>query len=268
MHARSLSFTPIASSIAAVAIAATGFLLPAAHAQVATVNGVAIPQARLDTILKMRAAGKQPDSPEIRTALRDTLINQEVVAQEAIKKGLQKRPEVAAQIDLQRQETLVNAFVQDYMKAHPVNDDAVRKEYERIKPTIPAKEFKARHILVEKEDDAKEIITQLKKGGSFEKIAADKSKDTGSKTRGGDLDWAPAGRYVKPFGEALGKMKKGQLTDAPVQSEFGFHVIRLDDERAVKVPTLDEAKPQIQQMLQSQQVQKMLSELRAKAKVE
>ena len=121
---------------------------------------------------------------------------------------------------------------------------------------------------MDKEDDAKDIIAQLKKGGSFEKLAADKSKDTGSKTKGGDLDWAPAGRYVKPFGDALSKLKKGQLTDVPVQSEFGFHVIRLDDERAVKVPTLDEAKPQIQQMLQSQQVQKMLSELRAKAKVE
>ena len=238
------------------------------QAQVAKVNGVEIPQARLDTILKLRATGKQPDSPEIRNQLRDTLINQEVVAQEAMKKGLQKSPEVAAQLDLQRQETLVNAYVQDYMKANPVNDDAVKKEYERIKPTIPAKEFKARHILVDKEDDAKDIIAQLKKGGSFEKLAADKSKDTGSKTRGGDLDWAPAGRYVKPFGEALGKLKKGQLTDAPVQSEFGFHVIRLDDERAVKVPTLDEAKPQITQMLQGQAVQKMLADLRAKAKVE
>ncbi len=269
MHAqRHPALTPIAAAVATVVFATTTFLIPAAHAQVATVNGVAIPQARLDTILKMRAAGKQPDSPEIRTALRDTLINQEVVAQEAVKKGLQKTPEVAAQIDLQRQETLVNAFVQDYMKANPVSDDVVRKEYERIKPTIPAKEFHARHILVDKEDDAKDIIAQLKKGGSFEKLAADKSKDTGSKTKGGDLDWAPAGRYVKPFGDALSKLKKGQLTDVPVQSEFGFHVIRLDDERAVKVPTLDEAKPQIQQMLQSQQVQKMLSELRAKAKVE
>ena len=269
MHAqRHPALTPIAAAVATVVFATATFLIPAAHAQVATVNGVAIPQARLDTILKMRAAGKQPDSPEIRTALRDTLINQEVVAQEAVKKGLQKTPEVAAQIDLQRQETLVNAFVQDYMKANPVSDDVVRKEYERIKPTIPAKEFHARHILVDKEDDAKDIIAQLKKGGSFEKLAADKSKDTGSKTKGGDLDWAPAGRYVKPFGDALSKLKKGQLTDVPVQSEFGFHVIRLDDERAVKVPTLDEAKPQIQQMLQSQQVQKMLSELRAKAKVE
>ena len=120
----------------------------------------------------------------------------------------------------------------------------------------------------DKEEDAKDVIAQIKKGASFEKLAADKSKDTGSKTRGGDLDWAPATRYVKPFGEALGKLKKGQLTDAPVQTEFGFHVIRLDDERAVKVPTIEEAKPQITQMLQGQAVQKMLADLRAKAKVD
>lgn len=259
------SLTPIAASLA---MAATILLTPLAHAQVAKVNGVEIPQARLDMILKIRAAGKQPDTPEVRNALRDTLINQEVVAQEALKKGLQKNPEVAAQLELQRQETLVNAFVQDYMKANPVTDDAIKKEYERVKPTIPSKEFKARHILVDKEEDAKDIIAQIKKGGSFEKLAADKSKDTGSKTRGGDLDWAPAGRYTKAFAEALSKLKKGQLTDAPVQTEFGFHVIRLDDERAVKVPTLEEAKPQITQMLQGQAVQKMLADLRAKAKVE
>lgn len=259
------SLTPIAASLA---MAATILLTPLAHAQVAKVNGVEIPQARLDMILKIRAAGKQPDTPEVRNALRDTLINQEVVAQEALKKGLQKNPEVAAQLELQRQETLVNAFVQDYMKANPVTDDAIKKEYERVKPTIPSKEFKARHILVDKEEEAKDIIAQIKKGGSFEKLAGEKSKDTGSKTRGGDLDWAPAGRYVKPFGEALGKLKKGQLTDAPVQTEFGFHVIRLDDERAVKVPTMEEAKPQITQMLQGQAVQKMLADLRAKAKVE
>ena len=138
------------------------------------------------------------------------------------------------------------------MRTNPVNDETMRKEYERIKPTIPAKEFKARHILVEKEDEAKEAIALIKKGGSFEKIAAEKSKDTGSKGRGGDLDWGPAARYVKPFGDALAKLKKGQMTDVPVQSEFGWHVIRLDDERATKVPTFEEAKPQLQQGMQGQ----------------
>lgn len=255
--------TPIAT---ALVLAAT--MLPAAHAQVATVNGVAIPQARLDVVLKMLATNKQPDTPESRARVREQLINNEVFAQEAVKKGLHKNPEIAAQIELQRQEALVNAFVQDYMKTNPVTDDAMRKEYERVKPTIPAKEYKVRHILVEKEDEAKDIVAQIKKGGSFEKIAADKSKDTGSKARGGDLDWGPANRYVKPFGDALGKLKKGQMTDPPVQTDYGWHIIRLEDERATKVPTFEEAKPQLQQMMQGQAVQKMLGDLRAKAKVE
>lgn len=252
----------------ALGLALAVFAALPAQAQIATVNGVQIPQARLDLILKARAAAKQPDTPETQKAIREQLINNEIFTQEAVKKGLHKNPEVAAQLELNRQEVLVNAFVQDYMRANPLTDDTMRKEYERIKPSIPAREFKARHILVDKEDEAKDILAQLKKGGNFEKLAGERSKDTGSKARGGDLDWAPAARYVKPFADALGKLKKGQLTDAPVQTDFGWHIIRLDDERATKVPTFEEAKPQLQQMMQGQQVQKMLAEIRAKAKVE
>jgi len=250
--------------------AAVALSLPASaqNSAVAKVNGVSIPQSRMDMVLKVRAANKQPDTPEVRAAIKDTLINQEIILQEAVKKGLDKNPEVAAQLDLQRQEILTTAYIQEYTRTNPVTDDAMRKEYERIKPTIPTKEYKARHILVEKEDEAKEITAQIKKGGSFEKLAAEKSKDTGSKAKGGDLDWSPAQRYVKPFGEALAKLKKGQMTDAPVQSDFGWHIIRLDDERAAKVPTFEEAKPQIHNMLQGQQVQKMLGDLRGKAKIE
>lgn len=268
MPAHHRRMTSVASAVSIAALAAASLFAPLAHAQVATVNGVAIPQARLDAILKMLAANKQPDTPENRQRVREQLINNEVFSQEAIKKGLHKNPEIAAQLDLRRQEVLVNAFVEDFMKANPVTDETMRKEYERIKPSIPAKEYKARHILVDKEDEARDIIAQIRKGGSFEKLAADKSKDTGSKARGGDLDWGPANRYVKPFADALGKLKKGQLTDAPIQSDFGWHVIRLDDERATKVPTYDEAKPQIQQMMQGQAIQKMLADVRAKAKVE
>jgi len=265
MHSPLRRLTPIAS---ALVLATAFYAVPAAHAQVATVNGVAIPQARLDAVLKMLAANKQPDTPENRARVKEQLINNEVFAQEAVKKGLHKQPEVAAQLDLQRQEALVNAFVQDYLKSNPVTDEVMRKEYERVKPTIPAKEYHARHILVEKEDEAKVIIAQIKKGGSFEKIAAEKSKDTGSKANGGDLDWGPANRYVQPFGEALGKLKKGQMTETPVKTNYGYHIIRLEDERATKVPTFEQAKPQLQQMLQGQAVRKMLADLRAKAKVE
>jgi peptidyl-prolyl cis-trans isomerase C len=232
------------------------------------VNGATIPAYRIDAAVRSRVAQGQQDSPELRKAIRDALINQEVVAQEATKRGLEKQPQVAARIELDRQMTLVNAYFEDYLKKNPITDDMLKKEYERLKPQLPAKEYKVRHILVEKEDDAKNIIAQIRKGASFEKLAGEHSTDPGSKARGGDLDWGPAERYVKPFSETITKLKKGQLTDVPVHTDFGYHVIRLDDERATKVPSFEEAKPQIQQLVQNQMVQKAIADLRAKAKVE
>ena len=234
----------------------------------AKVNGTAIPAYRIEAAVKARIAQGQADSPEMRKAIRDAIINQEVVAQEAVKRGLDKQPATAARIELDRQSALVNAYFEDYVKRNPVSDDMLRKEYERLKPQIPPKEYRVRHILVEKEDEAKNIIAQLKKGGSFEKLAAAHSTDPGSKGRGGDLDWAPAENYVKPFAEAVTRLKKGQLSDAPVQSDFGYHVIRLDDERATKIPSFEEAKAQLQQVVQTQLIQKVIADMRAKAKVE
>jgi len=254
------------------AVLAAGLTLAAAaHAQsgaVAKVNGVTIPQLRADLLMKELAAQGRPDTPEIRDAIKQQLINREIVAQEAVKRGLDKRAEVATQIALQRQSVLINAYLQDYLKAHPVNDDEVKKEYERVKASAGAKEYKVRHILVETEDEAKQTIDQLKKGASFEKLAGEKSKDQGSKSRGGDLDWATPARYVPAFGQAITKLKKGQLTDAPVQTQFGWHVIRVDDERASKFPAFEEVKPQIEQQLREQTVNKAFTDLRAKAKVE
>jgi peptidyl-prolyl cis-trans isomerase C len=246
-------------------------LAAAAHAQsgaVAKVNGVTIPQSRADILIKEMTAQGRPDTPELRDAIKQELINREIVAQEAVKKGLNKKPEVVMQIDLQRQAVLINAFLQDYVKANPVTDDAVRKEYERVKESAGAREYKVRHILVETEDEGKQLIAQIKKGGSFEKLAGEKSKDQGSKDRGGDLDWATPARYVPEFGQAITKLKKGQMTDAPVKSQFGWHVIRVDDERPAKFPPFEEAKPQIEQQLRQQTVNKAFTELRAKAKIE
>lgn len=235
---------------------------------VAKVNGVTIPQSRLDAIMKDMAAQGRPDTPETRDAIKQELINREIVAQEAVKKGIHKKPEVATLIDVQRQAVLINAYLQDHVKTHPISEDAMKKEYEKVKASAGGKEYKVRHILVDNEDEAKQVIAQLKKGGSFEKIAADKSKDQGSKARGGDLDWSPPARYVPAFGQAITKLKKGELTEAPVQTQFGWHVIRLDDERPLKFPSFEEAKPQIQQQLQQQVVTKAIADLRAKAKIE
>jgi peptidyl-prolyl cis-trans isomerase C len=253
-------------------VVAASFAISTASAQsagaVARVNGVPIPQSRLDLLLKVNTAQGQPDTPDVRTRMRDALITREVISQEAVKKGLDKSAEVISQLDLQRQEALVNAYVQDYIKHNPLSEDALRKEYERQKVQIGDKEYKARHILVKEEAEAKQIIAQLKKGAIFDKIAAEKSEDQGSKVQGGQLDWSAPGRYVPPFAEALKKLKKGQLTDPPVQTQFGWHVIRLDDERPFKTPGYEEVKPQLQQNLQRQAIDKVIGDLRAKAKVE
>ena len=254
------------------ALLAAGLALAAsAHGQnnvVAKVNGVAIPQQHLELLVKNFTAQGRQDTPEMRETLKQLLISRELMTQEAVRRGLDKNPENASRIALGRQEVLSNAYALEALKANPASDEALKKEYERIKAQLGAREFKVRHILVAKEDEAKEIIALIRKGGNFEKLAAERSNDPGSKVNGGDLDWGPPGRYVKPFADALLKLKKGQMTDTPVQTQFGWHVIRVDDERATKLPGFDEAKPQLQQMLQSQIVEKAVGDLRAKAKIE
>lgn len=233
-----------------------------------SVNGKSVPQSRIDLIVKERVAQGQPDSAEMRQAIKEDLISREIVAQDAMKKGLDKNPEVATQMELAKQAVLVRAYMQDYLKATPVSDAAIKSEYDRIKAQLGDKEYRVRHILVENEAEAKNIIAQLKKGAKFDKLASEKSKDPGSKQNGGDLGWITPSNVVKPFGEAMAQLKKGQTTEAPVQSQFGWHVIRLEDTRDLKAPPFDEVKEQIRQRLQQQQIEKMLQELRAKAKIE
>jgi peptidyl-prolyl cis-trans isomerase C len=238
-----------------------------AATRVATVNGVAIPKARVDVVVRAQAQRGVPDSEAMRNEIKEQLIVREIVAQEAAKKGFLKRPEVAAQMDLSRQEVLWGAYIAEFIKSTPVSDAQVKAEYERVKTQRGDKEYKARHILVEKEDEAKQIVADLKKGRKFEELAK-QSKDPGSKDRGGELDWNAPGGYVKPFADALTKLQKGKYTEAPVQTQFGWHVIQLEDVRDTKFPTFEEAKPQITQAIQQQQFTKLIQDLRAKAKVE
>ena len=235
----------------------------------ATVNGVAISQRAVDLIAKQGAASGRPDTPEIRKTIIDQLALQVVVAQEAAKKGLDKTPEVADQIGMMKQSVLANAYVQDYVKSNPVSDEMLKTEYERLKATVSGTEYKARHILVEKEAEARDIIARLKKEpGAFEKLAMEKSKDPGSKARGGDLGWVDLSRMVPEFSAALSKLEKGHFSEEPVKTQFGYHVIRLDDSKPMEAPPLDEVKPQISQQLQQQAVKKQLDALKAAAKIE
>lgn len=238
---------------------------PATLAQVAKVNGVTIPQARADVLLReVKAQGRQ-DSPELREMVKQELISREVMTQEAVRTGLNKNPEISAQLDLARQNVLVGAYLNEVARRNPVSEDALKKAHERFKDSPAASEYRARHILVASEVEAKNIIAQIKGGADFSKIAAEKSRDEGSKAQGGELQWAAPSSYVRPFAEALTRLKKGQLTETPVQTNFGWHVIRLEDQRPLAFEAL---KPQLQQVVQRENLQKAISDLRAKAKVE
>lgn len=252
----------------AVSLIAAAIALPAFAQNVATVNGTAIPQSRADLLVTEQKSQGAPDSEQLRAAVKEELIRREVLSQEARKKSLDKSAAVQAQMDMARQAVLIRAYLQDFVKAHPVSDADVKAEYDKIKSQLGDKEYKARHILVEKEEEAKAILASLKKGGKFEDIAKKQSKDPGSGAQGGSLDWANPGSYVPEFTEAMVKLEKGKTTQAPIKSQFGWHIIRLDDVREAQLPKLEEVKPQISQQLQQMKVTKFQDEMRAKAKVE
>ena len=202
-------------------------------------------------MLKQRLQQGQPDTPELRNAVREELNTRELLAREATKAGLDKNADVKTQMDLASQTVLVSAFVADWVKKNPIPDAELRKEYDVIKAQIGDKEYHVKHILVEKEDEAKDVIVLLQKGGKFDELAKARSKDPGSKDKGGDLDWnAPAG-FVKPFSDAMVATPKGKFTTVPVQTQFGYHVILVEDVRDAKVPPFDEVKPQLQQRMQA-----------------
>jgi len=235
--------------------------------QSVTVNGKPIPKSRVDYIVKQRATQGQADNEQARKMILENLITQEVVAQEADRRGFSKSVDVRAQLDLMRQQVLVQALIQDYVKKHPVKDEDMLAEYNKLKAARSGdKEYKARHILVDKESEAVDIIAQLKKGANFEDLAK-QSKDQGSKDKGGDLDWNPPTTFVKPFADALTKLEKGKYTETPVQTQYGWHVILLEDIRAQPFPAYDTVKQQLQARLQEQEVHKYVNDLRAKAKI-
>ncbi|SFH64666.1 peptidyl-prolyl cis-trans isomerase C [Collimonas sp. OK307] len=242
--------------------------LPVMAQNLAVVNGKAIPSSRADMMVKqLSAQGGQPDTPELRSMVKDELINREVLIQEADKLGLGNNADVKAQADIARQSILIRALVADFVKKNPIKDADIQAEYDKFKATAGDKEYHARHILVENEADAKAIITKLKAGGKFEDLAK-QSKDPGSAANGGDLGWATPASFVKPFSDALVALKPGQLTDTPVKTQFGYHVIKLEEVRAAKIPTLAEVKPQITEALQQKKLQAYQQELRAKAKIQ
>ncbi len=233
-----------------------------------SVNGVLIPQARFEFMESMAKQQGQPDSPELHGMVKENLVNQEILVQEAMKKGLDKSPETAMQLEMMRQQILGRAAIGDYIKSNPVKDELLKVEYEKMTAMMGDKEYHARHILVEKEDEAKAVIAELNKKGDFAKIAKAKSKDAGSAKNGGDLEWQPPSRFVKVFSDAMIALEKGKYSQTPVKSEHGYHVIKLEDSREMKKPEFAQVKEQLKPRLQQQQIETMITEMRAKAKIE
>ncbi len=234
---------------------------------VAVVNNKPIPKAREDAWVKELTKQGQKDTPELRKMVKERLIQNEVLLQEATKRGIPEQADVKFMLDIQRQNTLIQALLRDEMTKHPVTDAEVQAEYDKQKSMVGSKEFRARHILVENEAEATAIVDQLKKGAKFEELAK-KSKDTGSAANGGDLDWAAPDAYVKPFSDAMQKLKKGEMTETPVQTQFGWHVIRLDDVRDTQFPPLEQVAPQIRESMQQQKAQAFVQNLTKNAKVQ
>jgi peptidyl-prolyl cis-trans isomerase C len=242
---------------------------PAAGDIAATVNGTPISKYTVDQIMGQRSGMGQPDNAETRKAVINQLAMQLLLSQEAIKKNLDKTPEVIDQINLTRQSILANAFVQDYIKNNPVSDDMLKAEYDKLKAQMSGSEYKARHILVDKEAVAKDIIAKLKKNPKlFDSLARQYSKDPGSKAKGGDLGWFDPRGMVPEFGAAVAKLAKGKFTLKPVKTQFGYHVILLEDTRAKQVPTFEQVKPQLVKRVQDQNIKKLLDDMMAKAKIE
>ena len=242
--------------------------LPSFAQNVATVNGKPIPAAKVDQVVKQVVAqGKATDSPQLREAIKKDLIGREVLIQEADKQGVGTRPDVKSAIDNARQSIIINAMLADYIKKNPVKDAEIKAEYDKYKAQMGDKEYHARHILVGTEDEAKQIIAKLKGGAKFEDLAK-QSKDPGSAANGGDLDWASPGSFVPEFSKAMTSLQKGQITETPVKTQYGFHVIKLEDVRAAKIPPLEEVKQQVAESLQQRKLAAFREELLKKAKIQ
>jgi peptidyl-prolyl cis-trans isomerase C len=252
---------------AVAAAVLTTLSLSATAQNIAIVNGKAVPTARVEALAQQVARSGRPITPDVEAQIKEEVIAREIFMQEAQKRGLDATPEYKTQIELARQTILIRELFAEFQKTSAVSDADVQAEYDKFVAANGGKEYRARHILVETQAQADAVLASLKKGGKFEDIAKKQSKDPGSGANGGDLDWAAAGNYVKEFSDAMVALNKGQVS-APVKSQFGFHIIRLDDVREAQLPKMDDVKPQIVQQMTQQRMATFQQELRAKAKVE
>ena len=253
----------------AVLALALAFAGGAAAQNVATVNGKPVPKSRVDLlVVQASRGGQQAVTPEMEAQARDSVVALEIFAQEAEKRGMAATPGYRNQMEFIRQRIMVNELFADYQKKNPPTDAEAKVEYDKFKTQATGTEYRARHILVEKEDEAKSLLKQLTAGAKFDELAKKHSTDKGSGANGGDLDFAKPESYVPEFGQAMIALKKGETTAAPVKSQFGWHIIKLEDTREAKFPPFEEVKPQVMQRLTQQKLQQYQDGLRSKAKTD
>jgi len=231
-----------------------------------TVNGVKVPKYAADVLIEEQKAAGVAESEDMRDAVREALIRRELIVAEARRAGLEKKPEIKGMMENARLSVLARAYIDDYLKANPVSKTDISATYETFKKQVGSTEFNVRHILVESEKEAEDIIAKLKKGSKFATLAK-ASLDVASKDNGGDLGWMSPAAFVQPFAQALSQMKKGQYSQTPVQTDFGYHVIMVEDTRATKMPSLEQVEDNIKQRLNQQKIENLLEELRAKADI-
>jgi peptidyl-prolyl cis-trans isomerase C len=268
---------------AAAALTLAGMLaLSACNAQdsnagnttIAVVNGVPIPQARMEYVIKAQVQQGQKDDETMRKQIKEALITREILAQEAVKKGLDKDPQLQTQVDMAKQEFLIRAYFDDFVKTAGVTEDEMKAEYERVKAQQTGdgdrKEYQARHILIKNEKQAKAALAQINKaqGKNFAQVAKAKSEDQGSKAEGGLLDWSDGSNFVKEFSEAMVKLNKGAYTKQLLKTQYGYHIIKLEDVREMQFPPFEQVKERIEQQLLAQKRDKAIEALRTAAKVE
>jgi len=241
---------------------------PAFAQNIAVVNGKPVPTARLNALKAQIEKSGRPVNQDMMGQLKEEVIAREIFMQEARKRGLDASEDYKNQLELARQTILIRELFADFQKKNPVTDAEIQAEYDKFVKENGGKEYRARHILVETEDQAKALIADIKKGAKFEELAKKNSKDPGSGANGGDLDWAAANSFVPEFSGAMTRLGKGEMTDAAVKSQFGWHIIRVDDIREAALPKLEDVKPQIAQQLQQQKLGNYQEQLRAKAKVQ
>ncbi|WCM21575.1 peptidylprolyl isomerase [Paraburkholderia bryophila] len=241
---------------------------PAFAQNIAVVNGTPIPKARADALIEQLVHQGQQNTPQLQTAVREELVNREILMQEALRRGLPNRPDIKAQIAVAQQTVVLRALIEDFVKNNTPTDAEVTARYNALIKDAGGKEYHLHHILVDNEQQARDLIAKIKAGASFEDLAKQYSKDPGSGKNGGDLDWSDPKAYVPEFADAATHLQKGQMTDTPVHTQFGWHIIRLDDTRAITPPPLEQVRPQIVQQIQQEKLQAFEEGLRKNAKIQ